>query len=240
MNMNITVKLELTMTNKHELALQQSRALSTGVDPFAAYGAKHRSTGGANFLSFHRSGEWLYGQNDTVLPLGTKLAANMTGMRVGWRKWHARQVVDDRTMLLIEQVPLEARAALGDLDEQLWELSPEGKSRDPWVLTNILELADTRTGASYLYTTSSRGGQGCIANLCETYSKLGRQQPAGYTPVVEIDNDSYTHQAYGKTYVPVLTIVGWLDENGKPAGDEGGVAPMPQAEAIPDKKVPRF
>ena len=243
MKLTVTVKMELQM-NKHELELQQSRAVATGVDPFAAFGAKNRPTGGANFLSF-KNGEWLYGMNDAVLPLNTRLAANMTGLRVGWRKWWAAQVADDRTVLLIEQIPTEPRASLGDLDQQMWELDRDGKPRDPWVMTNMLELVDVKSGATYLYTTSSRGGQGCIANLCEAYSKLGRQQPAGYTPVVVNGNDFYTHQAYGKTWVPTLTITGWLDEHGKPAPEgnneiaQGDSRGRPAAE-IPDKKVPRF
>jgi hypothetical protein len=234
--------MEIEM-NEHELTLRQSRSLQTGVDPFAAYGAKNRSVGGANFLSF-KAGEWLYGSNESVLPLNTRLAANMNGLRVGWRKWWSAQVVDDRTTLLIEQVPLEPRQSLGDLDESLWELSPEGKARDPWTVTNMLELVDVKTGATYLYTTQSKGGIGCIASLCEAYSKLGRQQPEGYTPVVTNGNDYYTHQAYGKTYVPVLTIVGWLDENGKPAG-EAEKQPESVAVAAPDprpsgRNAPRF
>jgi hypothetical protein len=234
--------MELEM-NEHELALQQSRAVATGIDPFAAYGAKNRPTGGANFLSF-KNGEWLFGQNDSMLPLGTKLAANMTGLRVGWRKWMNAQVADDRTNLLIEQLPLEPRAALGDLDQQMWELDRDGKARDPWVMTNMIELVDIKTGAAYLYTTSSKGGQNCIGALCEAYSKLGRQRPVGYAPVVELGNDSYTHPAYGKTYVPTLTIIGWLDENGKPVAEEPS-QPAPMAApttpaATPEKKVPRF
>ena len=230
---------------EHELALQQSRAIATGIDPFAAFGAKNRPVGGANFLSF-KNGEWLYGTNDSMLPLGTRLAANMTGLRVGWRKWWAAQVVDDRTSLLVEQVPSEPRAALGDMDQEMWELSPEGKPRDPWVMTHMIELVDVKAGTAYLYTTSSKGGQGCIGNLCEAYSKLGRQRPAGYTPIVENDNDFYTHSQYGKTYVPVLTIVGWLDEKGELAADAAAQSeptPVPPAAAkpaIPDKKVPRF
>ena len=235
--MKFILKMELEM-NEHELALQQGRALATGTDPFASYGAKHR-IGNANYLAF-KNGEWLYGQNDTELPLGTHLAANMSGLRVGWRKWWAAQVADDRTVLLVEQMPEEPRQSLGDTDPAMWELSPEGKPRDPWVRTNILELADHATGQTYLYATQSKGGIGCIGALCEAYSKLHRQRPAEWVPIVEIGNDFYTHPQYGKTYVPTLVIVGWLDEAGKPAGDEPAERAAAPATPAQSKKVPRF
>jgi hypothetical protein len=184
MNATVTVKMELKMTT--ELELQQSRALQTGIDPFAAYGAKHK-VGNANYLAF-KAGEWLYGQSDTVLPLGTRLAANMPGLRVGWRKWWAAQVVDDRTVLLVEQVPEEPRQSLGDTDPSLWELSPEGKPRDPWVRTNLFELVDHATGQSYIYATQSKSGIG--HRRCASPTLNYRQRPAEWAPIVAIGNDS--------------------------------------------------
>ena len=56
-------------------------------DPYLDYGIE-AATAGANFLKFSRDGQgFTYGMDSTPLPLGTKLAANMAGVRVGWLKW---------------------------------------------------------------------------------------------------------------------------------------------------------
>jgi len=213
--MELTVEKEMADNLLQTLG---NRSVGTvGRDPFAAYGAKV-ATRGANFLSF-KNGEWLYGQSDTMLPLGTRLAANMAGLKIGWRKWFGGQVAEDRLSLLIDQLPEEPRAALGDLDPQMWELL-DGKPRDPWQQTNQLELVEVSSGATYLYSTSSKGGIGCIQGLCNSFGQLRRQYPADYTPIVETGNDFYTHPQYGKTYVPTLTIVGWLDAAGNEVSDD--------------------
>jgi hypothetical protein len=50
-------------------------------------------------------------------------------------------------------------------------------------------------------------------------------------PIVRIGNDSYQHSSYGKTYTPVMEIVGWADMNGHEEGAEAGDAPAPEAGA---------
>jgi len=212
-------------------------ATTGGRDPFATYGAKAAARG-AQFLSF-KNGEWLFGINDTTLPLGTRLAANMNGLKVGWRKWFGGQVAEDRLSLLIEQLPEEPRSSLGDLDQQMWELM-DGRPRDPWQQTNQLELVELGSGTTYLYSTSSKGGIGAIQELCNAFGLQRRQYPPDYTPIVELGNDFYTHSTYGKTYVPTLGIVGWLDASGNEISDDEEPSPAQpaQVEAPPAKPAP--
>ena len=84
--MKLTVNMELEMTaNELEILTKTGTLSPFGGDPFSAYGAKV-SVGNHQFLTF-KNGEYLYGQNANVLPLKTRLAANMPGLRVGWRRW---------------------------------------------------------------------------------------------------------------------------------------------------------
>lgn len=182
-------------------------ALQTTADPYASYGEKVGFVG--TFLSF-KNNEYLYGQDGKSLPLGTRVAANMAGLRIGWRRWQNAQVTDDLTELLVDQVPQAPRNTLGDLDENLWERDNVGKARDPWQLTNVLEVVD-EDGECFIYSTSSKGGIGAIGRLCKEYGKLYRQKP-GMVPIIELGSDFYMHSEYGKTYYPVFTIVAWADE----------------------------
>jgi hypothetical protein len=177
-------------------------------DPYAAYGAKVGTTG--QYLTF-KQGEFLAGQNADELKLGTKLVANMPGLRIGWRRWFAAQVTDDLTEPLISGPVTQRRESLGDNNQDLWERDDRGEPRDPWQLTNILEFSDG-DGNVYIYSTGSKGGIGAIGRLCKEYGNERRQRP-GMLPIITLGRDFYTHPRFGKTYFPVFTIVGWTDEN---------------------------
>ena len=192
-----------------------------GGDPYSSYGAKVGVQG--NFLTF-KNGEFLYGQDAKELPIGTKLAANMPGLRIGWRRWWDDQVTDDFTELLTDQRPIAPRNTLGDLDESLWKRDQSGRPFDPWQLTNVLELVDGE-GERYIYSTGSKGGINAIGRLCKEYGKLYRQRP-GQIPIIELGNDHYMHKEYGKTYVPDFKIVGWTDENALTIEDSEEALPL--------------
>jgi hypothetical protein len=232
----------------NEVATHSNGALAPmGGDPYAAYGAKVGVSG--VFLSF-KAGEYLYGQDDKELPNGTRLAANMAGLRIGWRRWFASTVTDDLTELLADCPHIAQRNTLGDDDPAKWETDTKGEPRDPWQLTNVLELIDGE-GQQYIFSTASKGGIGAIGRLCKQYGKEYRQRP-GMVPIVELGKDFYIHKEHGKTYFPMLTIVDWTDENAltiEEAAEEERVAPpskapepapTPAPAAASAKKTTRF
>jgi hypothetical protein len=249
----ITITVSIDMSDIIEQT-QSALTTQTDIDPYVAYGLK-AGTAGGQYLSF-KNGEFLYGQNASVLPLGTRLAANMAGLRVGWRKWRGGALEDDLTVPLAERRPVEARNALGDTDRSLWDRGTDGKERDPWQFTNILELADA-DGQTFIYSTGSKGGISAIAALSAEYGKQYRQKP-GLTPIIILGNDYYIHPEYGKTYVPRFELVDWAapeaaaDDNDFPGLGEPGASPEPKpapvkapastAPATPPagKRVPRF
>jgi hypothetical protein len=191
-----------------------SRSTGTAVapswmDPFAAYGASVGQQG--DFLTFNK-GEYQAGQDKVEIKLGTRLVANMPGFRRGWRRWQDKKVVEDLTSLLTEMQPQQRRAELGDTDESLWDRSPEGKPVDPWVLTDIIEFADPRTGKIYIFGTGAVTYKRALGKLCTAYSQHNRMQP-GMLPIIELQRDSYNHSIFGKTYIPDFKVVGWTDEN---------------------------
>jgi hypothetical protein len=188
-------------------------AVQGGFDPFAAYGQEAASGGGA-YLKFSK-GEWLLGQNDDEIELGRRLAANMDELSIGWIRWADGKPAERRMGLLAQGHKAEARDALGYADQTLWEKDDQGKPKDPWNFTNELPLADPETGEQMTFSASSKGGIGCMGNLCKAYGKEYRQQP-GMVPVIELGRDSYRHPTYGKTYVPVVNIVGWVANGSVP------------------------
>jgi hypothetical protein len=205
------------MSDQDTLDLPGREVATTGGDPYAAYGAKVGTTG--QFMSFSRVGEFEAGQDKEQVPFGTRVVANMPGLRVGWRRWFGKQVTDDLTELLTDGQPIARRDTLGDMDQALWERDEKGIPRDPWQVSNILELSDGET--NYIFSTSSKGGIGAIGRLCIAYAKERRMYP-GMLPIITLNRDSYPHKTYGKTYFPVFEIVGWTDADSPSVEDAGG------------------
>lgn len=198
-------------------------------DPFTAYAAKVTSTSG-QFLSFDK-GIWLFGPDKAKMQNGTRLAANVGGLMVGWRKWYGGRVEADLLEPLADQRPVPSRASLGDMDQSLWERDDRsGQARDPWVFTNTLQLVDD-AGESYTYSASSKGGLNAIGQLCKVYGQEYRQRP-GMVPIVELGGDSYMHSnsEYGLIHTPVLKVVGWTDRAAIDVGGEGEAPPAPEKD----------
>lgn len=209
--------------------INQNTALAApgGYDPFAAYGAE-AATGGA-FLKFSK-GEWQTGANSDEVPLGKHFVANMEELSIGWLRWKDRSPAERRMNLLLSGVKPDLREDLGHHDKDLWETDKEGRPQDPWSFTNELPLVDLDTGDQMAYAAASKGGIGCIGNLCKAFAKQ-RAANAGKMPVLELGRDNYMHSEWGKTYVPVLTIVDWVANGAIPiAALDGGDADTPSTE----------
>lgn len=218
--------------------INSSTALAApgGYDPFAAYGAE--AANGGTFLKFSK-GEWQMGQNADEVQLGRRFAANMDELGIGWIRWADEKPAERRMGLLAAGYKPEPRDGLGFTDQEEWGTDEEGRPKDPWNFTNELPLADPETGEQITYSASSKGGIGCIGNLCKAYARAP-QRAQGLVPIVELGRDSYMHRVYKKTYVPVLNIVDWV-ENGSvpiPAPDGGDEdEPGPAAKANTGSKT---
>ncbi|EQB03901.1 hypothetical protein [Sphingobium sp. HDIP04] len=194
-------------------------AVQGGYDPYAAYG-QEAASGSGDFLKFSK-GEYLKGQNDDEVAIGTRLAANMAELSIGWIRWEDGKPAERRMGLLAQGHKPEARDSLGYTDQSQWEEDENGKPKDPWNFTNELPLANPETGEQMTFSASSKGGIGAIGNLCKAYGREYRARE-GQVPIIELQRDSYKHKVYGKTYVPLIPIVAWVD-NGtipQPAKDE--------------------
>ena len=179
-------------------------------DPYAAYGAEaSRSIG--TLLKFAK-GHWTSGQEAEAVSPGTRVYANMAGIRVGWMRWEDGKPSDEIMVYMATGERPPKRSELGDHDKALWELDKEGRPRDPWQFHNELPLM-TEDGEEWTFSTSSKGGINAIGELCIAYSKGRKQKPEGSVPVVEVGVSSYKHsdKTYGTIYTPVLKLVDWVD-----------------------------
>jgi hypothetical protein len=180
-----------------------------GKNPYAEYAASmNRRPFKGDLLKFDK-GDYLAGQEEREIPLGTRFKVAMDYLLVGWVKWKDRTAVVHDMGLLIEGFVAKERSELGDTDQSQWPIGSDGKPIDPWAFTNYLPMIGDEDEEVYTFTTSSKGGINCIGLLCETY---GKKFPPDKDPIIEVQMSSYPHPEFGRVKYPVFKVVGETDK----------------------------
>ena len=79
-----------------------------------------------------KKGVWGIGQDCTPPPVGARYLFIADTMMRGWLKWVGGVIVDADMGLVVDNFRVKHRDALGDLEEEEWEKTPDAKPRDPW------------------------------------------------------------------------------------------------------------
>ncbi len=212
----------------NELAKPENQVPATQGDPYTAYG---RTVGTDTPFLKCVKGQFKFGVDDEVLPLGTRLVPHMAELKAGFIKWKDGAPEDEVMVRIAEGKPIPQREDLGDDDRNAWETDPNGTPLDPWQEINTLPMKDPETGQEFVFTTGSRGGIGAIGKLSTAYGRQ-RHKQADKLPVIEIGSDSYRHKTYGDVSYPTFNIVTWVTEDTLIAGETNG------ADAELDDTVP--
>lgn len=161
-------------------------------------------------------GDFVVGQDNEPLDIGTRLIANMDQLLVGWQRWEDARPAEQLMGPVIEGFMPAKRDELSFNDPKEWEVDEAtGKPRDPWVYSHLLLLKEPgKKGQLFTYTTNSAGGKNAMARLCGEYGKEMREHPDEY-PLVELNVGSYMHSnpAYGRIKFPIFEVVGWADKS---------------------------
>lgn len=208
---------------------------------FEAYGQQMSMTSISGTLIKFNKGDWVTGDDEDVeQEVLDGVVANMDQLMVGWIKWQDNKPVEQIMGPVAEGYQAPRRNELGDMDQNEWDVDNQGRPRDPWQFSNYIVLKVPGEDASednlYTYATSSKGGLGAIGALCREYGKEMRRRPDEY-PIIKLGADSYSHAEYGRTYVPLIQIVGWERKDLFAAVAE--VNREPAEEAQPEPEQPR-
>jgi hypothetical protein len=77
-----------------------------------------------------------------------------------------------------------------------------------------------------LYNATSYGGKGAIGDLCAAFARKR------INPYVMLSSSSYRHKSFGKTFNPLLSVVGWENDGAK------SLPAKPAAELDDDSTIP--
>ncbi len=195
----------------NEITKKKSQLPTTPADddPYSAYGREVGSD--TPFLKFHK-GEYRYGSDGEVLPLGTKLVPHMAELRAGFLKWKNGEPVDEAMVHIAQGKPIPQREELDDQDKSTWQLDPNGTPLDPWGHVNTLPFKDPETGQEFIFSTGAKGGIGAVGKLSSAFGSQ-RHKHNGKLPIVEIGASSYWNRNYScDVAYPTFKIVGWQGE----------------------------
>lgn len=205
------------MARNQEVATREQQTAVENVSKnfFEQYGeqASQRSSIVGSLLKFSK-GDWLLGQDEEEVEVGTRYVASMDNLLVGWVKWADNKPVEQIMGRVVDGYAAPKRDTLGDSDKDQWELDTDGKPRDPWQFSNQIIMKPVgkqySTENAITFVTSSKGGIGAIGELCKKYGKEMRTK-VGQNPIVELGVDSYNHpnKQFGRIKTPVLELVAW-------------------------------
>jgi hypothetical protein len=174
-------------------------------------------------------GDFVAGQNNKDVPLGSRFVAMMPGLMVGWLKWSDGHPVDNAMGLVSEGFTIAKRDTLGDNDKSQWEVDPNGRQKDPWARGNYLILVDAKSEEVYTFASGSKGGESAIGELCRAYGGHVKMYPT-QVPVIEIGAGSYRNTTYRTDVdVPTFKIVDWVEEAAYMALVKAGTAVAEEA-----------
>jgi hypothetical protein len=184
-------------------------------------------------LKFGKTGEWTTGKDNTPLPSGLRLVAY--NLATAWVRWEGGKPVKDSYIWKTPGIPFPEREDLGYLDEEAWELGPDGKDkRDPWQHTKFVYFADRDTAELYTFSTSAYTHKMPIVDLHKKIQRMRTGRPNA-VPFIELDHESYHSPKWGWQIKPLFRMAGWLD-NGNGNGNGGGQQ-LASQEKPPRKQI---
>ena len=204
---------------------------------------------GSPFLRMGTDGEWVFGQDDNVVKAGTEAVINPLSIRHGYTCWTNRGKAEGKNENLGEDM-FRLSEPVPMAHELVQHKDPKTGAACPWkdqLSMDVKFMDGKHKGVQVLFKTSSVGGMNACRGLMDAMLERLDEDTEFVCPIISIDNDSYKHKSYGKTYVPKLEIIGWANLDGEEEGadedeDQPKLAPAkvePEPEPAPTRRASR-
>jgi hypothetical protein len=187
--------------------------------------------GSKPFLRMGKDGVWVYGPEPIEVEEGSLWQVNVITAAHGWCCWKDagdKNTLAGEIMISMAQPKPPRPEPIGDTEYA------EQRSFE------LRCVSGEDEGMEVLYKTSSLGGMKAVDKLLAEIQKAiaasrtrAPGSPAYVFPVLALDQDSYPHPKYGKTYIPILDVVAWADINGNRKPDKPTLAVVPEPKPEP-------
>lgn len=170
------------------------------------------------------SGEWVYGQEETVVEPDSLWAVNPTSIKHGWVAWdtNAGGAPVQEIMVPISR-PLPAQDALpalpmGTPDRKTGRSEQLVYQRQQAI--DLVCISGEDEGVQVEYKQSSVGAMKLFASVTNALLDQLGKDPDRIVPVGKLTADQYKHKQYGKIYNPIFQITEWRTIDDTSPADE--------------------
>lgn len=214
-----------------ELAFASTTGLATRDDLARSLGnavAHMPAAGGdVSYLKMEKTGQWVFGQDDTPVEPGSLWAVNPQSFMHGYVAWDtdAGGAPVKEVMVPVSQ-PLPAQSSLPPLPPSARTGKPlEYKEQRAVQLVCVLDPGasgtDSDEGMLVEYKQSSVGAMRLFRGLASAILQRVMEGREEIVPIVKLTTEDYKHAQYGRIYNPVMAITEWrsMTDTSKPSDD---------------------
>jgi hypothetical protein len=215
------------LTTPKQTGLGALGALRTGLQNVRT---KMPEVASSPYLRLLKDGDWVFGQEDNAIAKGTEAVINPLSIKHGYSCWTNRQPGQGKNENLGE-IMVGLNAPLPAIHELPQHSDPVTGNVCQWkdqMSVDVKFLTGKHKGAQVLYKVSSVGGLNACKGVLDAILARLDEDTAFVCPIITLDSDHYKHATYGKTYVPKIEVIGWMDLEGhEEDADEDDGAPEP-------------
>lgn len=175
--------------------------------------------GDVQYLKMEKgSGEWLYGQEETLVDPDSLWAVNPHSIQHGWVAWDSDAGgAPVQEIMVPSSRPLPPEGSLPQLPQGVKGNQLSYKQQRSVQLVCIKDPnasgKDSDEGVLCEYKQSSVGAMRLFKDLIDKLLDKVRAGDDAIVPIVKLSHSSYKHDRYGKIINPVLEIVEWRAMN---------------------------
>lgn len=200
--------------------------------------AAPRVGGEYQFLKMDKgNGDWLYGQEETLVEDASLWAVNPNSLEYGYIAWPPESAADREpegevmvpiTRQLPDRGTLRTKHSGGETTGAGWQYQQS-------VVLVCINGEDE--GVICQYKQSSVGSQKLFKSVVDALGLQIQKGSDAIVPIVRLKSDSYKHKKWGRIYNPIWEIVEWrtMDDTSAPAAPADTKGP----EVEPEKPAAR-
>jgi len=174
-----------------------------------------------------REDTWSFGVRRTIPEEGSLWAVNPTSFQHGFISFNnSNKVMGERLV------------SIGQPKPDLTTLPDTGFPwQEEWAV-GLKCISGADAGVEVVFKTTTNGGVQAIVGLIDALrDRLDSGQHDGkMSPIVRLEKDSYPHSQYGRTAIPLMTIVDWMPLSGPAPAPAPASPPQPSPQAAPQPR----
>jgi hypothetical protein len=176
---------------------------------------------GVVIAKMDKTGHWVYGANQDEIEKDSLWAINPFSFVHGYVAWGVGKLLGEKMTSMTQPLP--------KVDDAPPE-APRGWELQIGFAMKCISGLDENLEARF--TTASVGGKRAVAELGGKVSEHIISNPDTPVAIVKLQSSHYSHDSYGKIYVPSFEVVKWVSMDGDEDSDKS-----PELELEPKEET---